>query len=121
MCVSYLFGCNLHNTIMFINVVSNEYSTACKSLQKHYVNLTRLPVKTLLPSLFEGEVIDFDQKKIAEAKSLDTEKMSYILDLVINSLKADVAIRYNNFLKVMKESRDADANELVTHLGKIMY
>lgn len=106
---------------MFICVASNECSTACEGLQKQYVNLTRLPVKTLLPSLFEGEVIDFDQKKIAEAKSVDTEKMSYILDLVINSLKAGVAIRYNNFLKVMKESRDADANELLKQLGKIMH
>ena len=102
---------------IFICVVCND---ACKKLQKQYVKLTRLPVNTLLPSLFEGEVINFDQKKIAEAKPPDTEKMIYILDLVINSLNIGVAIRYNNFLKVMMESEDTDANELVKHLGKIM-
>jgi len=44
--------------------------------------------------------------------------MEYILDLIINSLKADIAIRYNIFLKAMKDSKDLDENELVKKIGK---
>ena len=78
-----------------------------------------MPVKALLPSLYAREVIDYDQKTIAEAKLLVMEKMGYILDLVINSLKANVAIKYNSFLEVLKDSKDSVAKESVKTLGKL--
>ena len=81
--------------------------------------MVHLPVKTLLPSLYAKEVIDFDQKQAVEAKLVDTEKMSYILDIIIHSLKAGVAIKYNSFLKVMKDSKDSVANETVKRLGRL--
>ena len=76
-------------------------------------------MKALLPSLYTEEVIDFDQKKTVEDILLDTKKMEYILDLIIRSLKAGVAIKYNRFLKVMKDSKDSDANEAVKSLGRL--
>jgi len=77
-------------------------------------------VKALLPSLYAREVVDSDQKKTAEAKLLDKEKLAYVLDLIIDSLKAGVAIKYDNFLKVVKESKDLVANESVKNLGKLI-
>ena len=65
------------------------------------------------------EVIDFDQKEIVEAKVLDTEKMGYILDSIIRSLKAGVPIKYNSFLKVIKESKNSVAIEAVKNLGRL--
>ena len=77
-------------------------------------------VKTLLPSLYAKEVIDFDQKQAIEAKVVDTEKMGYILDLIIRSLKADVPVKYNSFLKVLKDSKDSVANKAVKNLGRLL-
>ena len=71
----------------------------------------------LLPSLYARGVVNSDQKRIAEAKLLNTEKMSYVLDLVIDSLKAGVPIKYNLF-EVMKDSKDSVANESIKNLGK---
>ena len=73
----------------------------------------------LLPSLYARGVVNSDQKRIAEAKLLNTEKMSYVLDLVIDGLKAGVPIKYNIFFEVMKDSKDPVANESIKHLGKI--
>ena len=44
--------------------------------------------------------------------------MEYILDLIIDSLKAGVAIKYNSFLEVLTESKDLVANEAVKSLGE---
>ena len=73
----------------------------------------------MLPSLYAMEVIDFDQKETVEAKVLDTEKMGYILDSIIRSLKADVPIKYNSFLKVIKDSKNSVAIEAVKNLGRL--
>ena len=101
------------------SVADNDCSTTCAKLRKQYDKLIHLPVKPLLPSLYSKEVIDFDQKMTVEATLLDTEKMGYILDLIIRSLKAGVAIKYNSFLKVMKDSKDSVANEAVKSLGRL--
>ena len=76
-------------------------------------------MKGLVPSLYAEEVINFDQKKAIEATLLDTDKMGYILDLVIKSLKAGVASKYNSFLKVMKDSKDLVVNVAVKSLGRL--
>ena len=73
-----------------------------------------------MPSLFAKGVVDFNQKKIAEAKLLDTEKMIYVLDLIINGLKAGVPIKYNYFLEVMRDSEDPVVKESIKTLGKII-
>ena len=101
------------------SVADNNCSTACTKLQKQYDKLIHLPMKALLPSLYAKEVIDSDQKKTVEATLLDTEKMGYILDLIIDSLKAGVAIKYDSFLKVMKDSKDSVAKEAVKSLGRL--
>ena len=76
-------------------------------------------MKHLLPSLYARGVVDSDQKKTADAKLLDTEKMSYVLDLIIDSLKAGVPVKYNNFFEILKDSKDPVANKSVKNLGKI--
>ena len=98
---------------------SVECSTAHTKLRKLYDKLIHLPVKDLLPSLYARDVVNSDQKKIAEANVLDADKMGYILDLIIDSLKVGVPIKYNNFLEVMKKSKDSVANESVKNLGMI--
>ena len=92
----------------------------CAKLQKEYDKLIRVPVEHLLPSLFAKEVVNFNQKKIAEAKLLDTEKMSYILDFIIDSLRAGVSVKYNNFFEVMRDSEDAAVKESIKTFGKII-
>ena len=100
-------------------LADSDCSTACATLRKQYDKLICLPVKPLLPSLFAKEVINFDQKQAVEAKPVDTEKMGYILDLIIRSLNAGVAIKYNRFLKVIQDSKDSVAIEAVKNLGRL--
>ena len=107
--------------MLSLSVAFSDCSTACAKLQQHYDKLIRLPAKALLPSLYASGVVTFDQKQIIEAKHVNKEKMGYVLDLIINSLKADIAIKYNNFIQVMKDSKDFDANELVKILGKFKF
>ena len=91
----------------------------CAKLQREYDKLIHVPVSTLLPRLYARGVVDSDQKETAEAKLLSTEKMSYVLDLIIDSLKAGVPIKYNNFFQIMKDTEDPVANESIKNLGKI--
>ena len=99
----------------------NDCSTAVTNLQSQYDELIHLPVETLLPSLYARKVVDFNQKQKVDAMhtSSDAEKMGYILDLIIKSLMAGVAIKYNTFLEVMKNSEDSVLNEIVKSLGKL--
>ena len=78
-----------------------------------------VPVSAILPSLYARGVVDSDQKRTAEAKFLNREKMSYVLDLIIDSLRAGVPIKYNNFYQIMKDTNDPVANESIKNLGKI--
>ena len=106
--------------MLFICTAHNDCSTACAKLRKEYDKLIHVPVEHLLPSLYARGVVDSNQKKIAEAKLLDTEKMSYVLDLIIDSLKAGIPVKYNHFLEVMRDSEDPVANKSVKALGKII-
>ena len=106
--------CSFH-----LYTVHNDCATVSAKLQREYDKLIHVPVTALLPILYARGVVSSDQKRIAEAKLLNTEKMSYVLDLVIDSLKAGVPIKYNNFFEVMKDSKDPVANESIKNLGKI--
>ena len=106
--------------MLFICAAHYDCSTACAKLRKEYDKLIHVPVEHLLPSLYARGVVDSNQKMIAEAKLLNTEKMSYVLDLIIDSLKAGVAIKYNNFFEVMRDSEDPVVNKSVKALGKII-
>ena len=96
----------------------SDCSAACTKLQEQYDKLIHLPVGVLLPSLYAKRVIDTNQKRTIEATLLDTRKMEYILDWIIDSLKAGVAIKYHSFLEVVTESKDLVANEALKSLGK---
>ena len=102
-----------------VHVAYTDFSTATTSLQNHYDKLIHLPVRTLLPRLFASEVVTSDQKQRVDDISLDTEKMGCILHLIMESLKTGVAIKYNKFLEVMKNSEDVVANEIIKCLGKL--
>ena len=103
----------------FVHLADNYCATACATLRKEYDKLINLPVKTLLPSLYANEVINSDQKKIVKATLLNKDKMGYILDLITDSLNACVPIKYNSFLKVIKNSKDSVAIEAIKNLGRL--
>ena len=116
--MTFCLALHIHITyeILMYSSTASAYSTACDKLQENYDKLICLPVTDLLPSLFAKEVVNFYQKQRADVKCLHTERMGYILDLIIDSLKAGVAIKYNNFLEVLKESKDLTASKLVKSL-----
>lgn len=74
---------------------------------------------SLLPTLFANDVVTFDQKKEIEDISQRTKRIQFILDLVISSLKNDVATLYNGFLKAMEESENIGIRLLAKELGEL--
>ena len=99
----------------------NDCSTAVTNLRSQYDELIHLPVETLLPSLYASGVVNSKQKQEVDAMHTRAEKMGYILDLIIDSLMAGAAIKYNKFLEVMKKSEDSVPNEIVKSLGKLKH
>ena len=97
----------------------SDCSTVCAIIQDQYDRLIRLPVDSLLPTLYANGVITFDQKKEIEDIPQKTKKIQIILDLIITSLKSGVATLYNRFLKVMEESEDVDVRQFAKNLGKL--
>ena len=67
----------------------------------------------------QGELLILIKRRLQRLNFLNTEKMSYVLDLIIDSLKAGVPIKYNNFFQIMKDTKDPVANESIKNLGKI--
>ena len=119
-CNNYI--CSYSHAILLCSfIVYNDCPTAVSNLQSQYDKLIHLPVETLLPSLYASRVVDFNQKQEVGAMHTRAEKMGYILDLIIDSLKAGTAIKYSKFLEVMKNSEDSVPNEIVKSLGKLKH
>ena len=102
-----------------VNSGYSDCSTACDTIQKQYDKLIHLPLDSLLPTLYAKNVVTFDQKNEIDDIPQKMKKIQFILDLIIRSLKNDVATLYNRFLKVMEESENKDIQQLAKKLGRL--
>ena len=94
-------------------------STARATIQEQYDKLIRLPVDSLLPTLYANGVITFDQKIEIEDIPQKIKKTQFILNLIISSLINGRPTLYNRFLKVMEESENVDISQFAKNLGKL--
>ena len=84
--------------------------TAGEIVQKvisKYVDLSKLNATEMLPRLYAKGVITRDEKKVSQTKSLESEKMMYLLDdIIIPSLEAGLTVKYERFLEVMEATEN---------------
>ena len=97
----------------------SECSNAMKNIKANYVELTNLPIDSILAMLFAKEVITLNEKETIQILSLKNKKMEYFLDsVVIPSLTNNVTVKFERFLKVMEESGDSILIEMAKRLCK---
>ena len=75
-------------------------------------------VNKLLDHLFANSVITLDDKREMESKPLEKNRMRYLLDEVLFSLRTGSGLKYNKFLEVLQDSDDYIFTELAKSLGQ---
>ena len=104
---------------MFTLSADFDCSTAQKSIQYYYDELTYLPIDSMLGSLYSKGVITFKQKESIKANNTESSRMECFLDrVIIPSLKVNVSIKFEGFLEVMRESGDSTLAFMALKLGK---
>ena len=93
-------------------------SDAKKRIQNYYVELSNLPINSMLGLLYAKEVITLREKKLIETIQMDDKKMGYLLDdIIIPSLTINVTVKLERFLEVMKEIGDPVLIDMAKKLG----
>ena len=99
-----------------------DCAKTAQKLKDVYDKLTRLPIKSILPQLYIHKVITTDQKKIIEAKHLESDGMQYFLDnVLISSLELNMTEIYNKFIKVLEDSDDLMLRAMAQIIGQVGY
>ena len=93
-------------------------SDAKKRIQKYYVELSNLPINSILGQLYAKEVITHREKKKIETIQMDDKRIEYLLDdIIIPSLTNNVTVKLERFLKVMKEMGDPVLIDMAKKIG----
>ena len=89
-----------------------------KIIREKYVELTRLPIESILGDLFAKEVITLQQKGMIQSLTSNRQKMEYLLDnIIIPSLDINIAEKLKGFMEVMEKSDDLILTEMSKKLG----
>ena len=84
----------------------------------NYVELTDLSINLILKELLEKKVILPRQMEVIEAKSLQSERMEYLLDkIILPSLGMKISTHYIRFLEVMENSGIEKLTSVAQKLG----
>ena len=92
--------------------------SAYNKIQEQYAVLADCRVNKLLDHLFANSVITLDDKREMESKPLEKNRMTYLLDEVLISLRTGSGLKYNKFLEVLQDSDDYTFTELAKNLGQ---
>ena len=95
-----------------------DFAAARAKVTANYVELTKLPINSILGALRAKEVILPWQKEEIEVISLERKRMEYLLDKIITpSLNVQVSIKFKGLLEVMEQSEDVVFIHLAQKLG----
>ena len=95
-----------------------DFAAASAKVTANYVELTELPINSILGALRAKEVILPWQKEEIEVISLERKRMEYLLDkIIIPSLNVQVSIKFEGLLEVMEQSEDVVFKRLAQKLG----
>ena len=102
----------------FVCSLLDYCSAALEIVQSNYVELTHLPIDSMLPWLFVQNVITQSHSEMIQTFPLSAQRMEYILDnIIIPSLHNNVIVKFQAFLEVMKQSDDSCFIDLARKLG----
>ena len=95
-----------------------DFAATKAKIIANYVEITDLPVNLILQELLDKKVILSRQMEIIEAKSLQSERMEYILDrIILPSLEMEISTYFNSLLDVMEKSDDEKFTSMAQKLG----
>lgn len=93
-------------------------SAAKDKITANYVEITNLPIDSILGQLLAKKVILSREKEIIESKLLQSERMEHLLDkIIIPSLKNGLSIKFKGFLEVLEDSGDSIMIDMAQKLG----
>ena len=91
-----------------------DFAAASAKITTNYVELTQLPINSILGALWAKKVILPRQKEEIEAIPLQSNRMEYLIDSVINpSLNV---IKFKGLLEVMEQSEDVMFKSMAQNL-----
>ena len=95
-----------------------DFAAANAKVTANYVELTELPINSILGALRAKKVILPRQKEEIEVISLERKRMEYLLDKIITpSLNIQVSIKFKDLLEVMEQSDDVIFKHMAQKLG----
>ena len=93
-------------------------SAALRNIKDHYFPLQFCCIAPILGKLHSFGVITDHQKDVIDAKELESDQIKYLLDeVIIPSLSANESVKFEYFVKVMKESDNTIDNIWADILG----
>ena len=104
--------------LFFLCLPGFDYAAANAKITEYYVQLTGLPINSILRALRAKKVILANEKDEIEIIPLQSKRMEYLLDnVIIRSLNNKVGIKFKGFLEVMEESDDVMFTSMAKKLG----
>ena len=102
---------------------SYDFLDICASvktkIKSNYENLMKIRADAILAALFAEEVITLEEKQSIDAKTLNSDKMRYLIDTIImQSLDMGIITKYKEFLKVLERNEDVSIKTVAQGLGK---
>ena len=93
-----------------------DCANAAKNLREKSAELRNLPYNEMRAHLYAKGVITRNDKERLD-KMINTEQMSYLIDILTNSLDLKMPKKYKKFLESMEESDDLVLNKVAQNLG----
>ncbi|XP_065905030.1 uncharacterized protein [Dysidea avara] len=96
----------------------NSSKVAMQKLRRHCDALTKLSITSILGSLFAEGVITRYDKMLIETKSLESDRVTYLLDDVLyRSLLVGVMDKYTGFVKVLEQKGEEEYDMVMEKLA----
>ena len=107
-------------TLINIIILISEFDCAAATAKiiANYVEITDLPINLILQELIDKKVILSRQMELIEARSVQSERMEYILDkIILPSLEMKISTHFVKFLEVMESSGNEKLTSMAQKLG----
>jgi len=104
-----------YQVLLFTDIF--QCCAAAENLRQKYAELSDLPHNAMESCLYAKKVITREEKKCIKTL-VGCDKMEFLLDVVIRSLKHDHSHKFKGFLEAMEESEDILLRRTAKNLGK---
>ena len=106
--------------MLFTFISEFDCKAAAEHLRERFDELSNLPYKAMENALYSKKFITRQDKEIIKAKITNTDKMEYLIDILIVSLSHSFPDKYRGFLIAMETNEDTLLQQKARDLGKII-